>query len=162
MQNSRNAHVRADDRISVQIGYPFWFNFQEVWQFNREYVLFVIAYSGMMAEGKYPPQHHETLYTVKGVSTYNRSCPFVNSIDLLTEICRRLDRCGVKEGSAGDLLWSDVIEQFESGYLHVETDNENIFGSFRLRPSAVLALDYCCGRDARKESFSQWKYDNKH
>ena len=97
----------------------------------------------------------------KGVLTGGFRVLFETSIDLLTEVCRRLDRCGVKEGNAGDLLWHDVVQQFSNSYMAVEPDLHNIHGYFRLRPSAVLALDYCCGRDAKDENFYHWKNRKK-
>jgi hypothetical protein len=148
--------VRRDDRIRIPIIYPFWFSPQEVWDFKREHVLFVIAYSDMLIDGRYPPEHKDKACVDRGISS-----AFEMSVDLLTEVCRRLDRCGVKEGTAGDLLWHDVVEQFNNGCLAVEPDLHNIHGYFKLRPSAVLALDYCCGKDAKDENFYHWKNRKK-
>jgi hypothetical protein len=152
---------RRDDRIAIEIKYPFWFGAKEVWNFKREHILFVVAYSDMLMQGKYPPEHGVIDYFDGECKTLNQSCLFEKCIDLLTEVCRRLDRCGVKEGTAGDLLWHDVVEQFGNGYLQVEPDAHRLCGYFRLRPSAVLALEYCCGIDAKDENFYHWKHRKK-
>jgi hypothetical protein len=137
--------------VEIKIPAPFWYSMTDVWSLRREHILFVISWADLLEEGKYPPEHKETGYVGGGKSTRNQQCPFAKPIEILTEVCIRLNMCGTTEYSPSVKLWESILDQSP---LQPES-------YVKLTPEEIKVLDYCSsGFDRRQEKFKEWNNGN--
>jgi hypothetical protein len=115
-------------------------------RFNREQTIWLITWLDVIGDGHWPPDPKETGYVdVPGGSSHSHShrSPFETSAQIYAEVTTRLEQTG----DAGVTLVWEVQHGLEVYEL--------------LSPPAKRALNYISGWRRRRQSFSQWCYDQR-